>query len=103
MKKLKKEQIAERDQLAKELEVAQLAYLAALEKARDFAEGISDDQQAYSDDRSEKWQESDAGSNYYGWLDAWQEVKSNLDEAIEGISSDLWQEFRDLPTEPEKE
>lgn len=30
-----------------------------------------DEMQMYFDERSEKWQESDAGSSYQDWIDAW--------------------------------
>ena len=39
--------------------------------ANDFIASVQGEQEAHLEDKSEKWQESDAGSAYLEWMDAW--------------------------------
>lgn len=43
----------------------------AISSADNWRDGIHADQESYFEDRSEKWQESDAGQNYSAWMDEW--------------------------------
>jgi hypothetical protein len=47
------------------------SYNEAVETARAFAEDIGSEIEAYMDERSEKWAESDAAQSYASWRDAW--------------------------------
>lgn len=110
MKKLSKDDRATRDRLMADLEIK----AAAIEEAWSMVEGAHEQlglamseynsivadavlwrdemvQQMtdYQSDRSEKWQEGDAGQAYQGWLDEWE--SADLD-AIE---------IPDLPDQPE--
>lgn len=74
-----------------------------LTEMREFHEEITDGQQEYYDERSEKWQESDAGSDYQQWMSEWQggpppddiEEYELLEEP--GLD-DTSEELKDLPS-----
>ena len=53
------------------------AYNSVIQEANAFREQVAADQQSYIDDRSEKWQESDAGQAYEAWKQEWE---GTLDE-----------------------
>lgn len=53
-------------------------YVEALESAIGFAENIRDEAQSYYDDRSERWQEGDAGQEYLLFIESWDEI-ANID------------------------
>jgi len=81
------------------------AYNEAVEAAKDFADRVAGDAQAYYDDRSERWQEGDAGAAYADWINAWEtasfdnvevEIPADLEEPDMDHATDL----DDLPTEP---
>ena len=58
------------------------AYNGLVQEANQFRESVSSDQQAYIEDRSEKWQESKAGQDYEAWMQEW---GSDLEEiSIDG-------------------
>jgi hypothetical protein len=105
MKKLSRQQVSERNDFAQTiddkyavLEAAVVEYNATMDAAKakveealrnlngsiDAAEqwraAISEQQGSYYDDRSEKWQESDAGERYSMWKDSWNEELQQLDE-----------------------
>lgn len=52
--------------------------------AEEFREGIVASMSLYFGDRSEKWQESDAGGEYQAWISEWEEP----DEPFETIELD---------------
>ncbi len=103
MKSLSKKQIGEKEKLASDLADARTAletaiseYNAKLEdlkgpvevalgklndvvrEANEWTSAILSDMESYYDERSEKWQEGDAGSNYSSWKD---EYSGELEEA----------------------
>lgn len=103
-KKLSKEQLAERSALAESLRAAAqnitdavdtynqtvleaqtpvqqalTAYNEVVEKAKVFANEVAEELQGEFDERSEKWQESDAGESFQGWITEWD--NATLDEA----------------------
>ena len=45
---------------------------AALSEAERFKEGVEERLQNFSDDQSDKWQDSDEGSEFSDWLSEWQ-------------------------------
>src|SRR5262245_2868702 len=47
---------------------------AALSEAEEFREGVEERLQEFSDDSSDKWQDSDEGSEFADWLSEWQNV-----------------------------
>ena len=79
--KLTKAQCTERDGFAKKLSDASdkvvdavAEYNATLEAAREFCVDIAQLGQDEWDDKSEKWQESDRGTDCGGWIDQWRDV-----------------------------
>jgi len=62
------------------------AFNEQVDKANDFIEAVHDDQQAYFDEKSDKWQEGDAGSAYADWMGTWE---FNVEEAELEEPSDL--------------
>lgn len=114
MKKLTKQQIDERSKLCARLRLAAAAvetqiadynrktselgcdvtaaidgYNSAVQDAKEFAEQIACDAQAFIDDRSERWVESDAGKDYVAWKDEWEGAE------LEEISVELPDEFEE--------
>lgn len=130
MRKLSREQLATRNQIAQSLDntAGEIRSIiaktnAALEAAReqidaltnrfnelvqeanDFIEGVHDAQQSYANDRSEAWKESDAGQNYDSWMDEWSAHFDELEEMdfpdeIEEPDFIHPDDLRDLPEAP---
>jgi hypothetical protein len=74
------------------LEAPLAAYNAALEVAGAFVAGIHEASQEAYDDKSERWQESEAGQNAYAWLESWESIDFDpveLDEPVELEEPDL--------------
>jgi hypothetical protein len=127
MKKLNKEQIAEHTRLSAELHDAHeeldgavtkynekvAAAYAELEPfvanfntkvtaANEFVEQIHEEQQSFFDEKSEKWQEGDAGSAYTDWMGMWDlEIDTiELDEISQLETPDVViEDFDGLETE----
>ena len=86
--KLTKAQLTERDEHASKIAAAADSitdavqhYNAMLEAAREFCADIAQVSQDEWDDKSEKWQESDRGTDCAGWIDQWRDVEfGELDE-----------------------
>lgn len=97
MKKLTKDQIAQHTKLSAELNDVREKLEAAVKRfnekvavefseletivealnektseANAFIEEIHDEQESFYDERSEKWQEGDAGSAYSDWMSTWE-------------------------------
>lgn len=95
MKKLSKEQVAERNEHQNKVqeawadldkavtafndakreawakvEDAHTAYLEEVQAANEWRDGIATEASDYYGERSEKWQEGDAGSQYGAWVEA---------------------------------
>lgn len=132
MKRMTRQQIKERDDLAgkveeagtklnetigkfnstledakAELEGAQSELNEAINNANAMREQIQGDMESYVDERSEKWQEGDAGNQYQSWIEAWsnelEEVELDLPESLEEIDVEsIVAEFRDAPTSPDE-
>jgi len=76
-----------------------------LAEMRDLHEEITDAQQEFYDDKSEKWQESDTGENYQDWMSVWQGAPPPDDiEPYETLEepdiADADDEFENLPSSP---
>jgi hypothetical protein len=86
------------EKINNEIMEAQIRLTAAIEvynervdDARAFAEGVASEMDDYMSDRSDRWQESDAGSAYSAWKEEWENADfSPLD-------------MEDLPTVEEPE
>ena len=87
-----------------EIEALAGRYNEIRQEAQDFIEGIHDEQEAYSSDRSDRWHEGDAGQTYGEWKDAWgidlEEVDITLPDGIEEVTLDAVEVLRDLPDQP---
>lgn len=102
MKSLTKKQVAERNQIASDLDTAFEAVEQAVEQyndklsaARDFRDDIVSQMDDYASDRSEKWPESETGQAFAEWKSQWEDgtlEDISLDEAPHG-------EFQDWETE----
>ncbi|WNM70219.1 hypothetical protein [Myxococcus phage Mx1] len=80
-------------------------YNEALDEARGFRDDVVADMEAYVDERSEKWQDSDAGSAYISWKDSWEQLDledASLDipDDIEDLDDSALGGFEELPVEP---
>jgi hypothetical protein len=79
------------------------AYNAVVAEANEFIGEVHMEQEAYHDEKSEKWQEGDAGSAYNNWMNEWElELDElELDEPEEYIDPDLDEvdDFGQLPQE----
>lgn len=79
-------------------------YNELVQDAQGMMEGIHDEQEAYKGDRSDRWQDSDAGQAYTEWMDAWavdlEEMDIVLPDEIEEPSLDALDVLRDLPDKP---
>lgn len=54
-------------------------YNAVVEKANEFIGTVAESMQEYADERSEKWQESDAASSFAEWQGQWEEQLEDLE------------------------
>lgn len=55
-----------------EVEKAHGALCDAVATLRDFRDEVAAEMRDYYDDKSERWQQSDAGADYETWVDAWE-------------------------------
>jgi hypothetical protein len=89
-----------------EVEEALGVYAAVVEAANDFRDRIVTAASDYQGERSEKWQEGEAGSAYVSWVGEWEseiegvevEKPDDLDEPEADAAAD---HLADLPGEPE--
>lgn len=58
-------------------------YNELVQNLMDYRDELVADMQCYFDDRSERWQEGEAGQNYQSWMSDWEtlEVECMLEEA----------------------
>lgn len=81
--KLTKAQCKEVDALREQLLDAIIAYNAALQALNEFRAQVVDDIETFINDKSEKWQEGDAGQAHQAWRDAWEEsCGDELDDTV---------------------
>jgi uncharacterized protein YukE len=102
MKKLTKVQLTRRDELVAEMrkrhEAVQAAVAdlnATIQQANELIVEVHDDQEAFYNERSEKWQEGDAGTAYQDWMSEWE---SEIDE-VESPEEDFIESFESLSAE----
>jgi hypothetical protein len=88
------------------LRIAQHDYNSALSDAEHFVGDFAEDKREEFGEKSEKWQDSDTGSDVSDWLDEWEgvefnEIELDLPEPMEEIDpSELASQIEDLPEEP---
>jgi coenzyme F420-reducing hydrogenase alpha subunit len=129
MKALSKEQEQERTKLLEQLRKEDELLRAAIEEVNELIEQkvnsrvatmngilsnmaalkdeVTEAQTDYYDERSEKWQESDAGSTYNDWKNEWDVV--DLPDEVEpyepleetDVFTDAADEFENLPSSPD--
>lgn len=93
--------------LNENLEGAFQKYNDQIQDCQRFIEEVGETIQGEIDDRSEKWQESDAGQAHQTWLDQWKdcpvlEEDVKLPELVElEYDDEFITEFTNLPIEPE--
>jgi len=102
MKKLTKEQLKRREEIIVEMRRRHEAVQAAvadlnttIQEANELITEVHNDQEVYFDERSEKWQEGDAGSAYSDWMQEWD---SEIDE-VESPEEDFIESFESRPEE----
>lgn len=76
----------------------------ARDDARTFAEEVVGEMQDYAGERSDKWHESDAGSDFDSWQNEWEainldEVDIDLPEPIDAPDDSVADDFEALPEE----
>lgn len=79
-----------------------LAYFNdAIDAANEFMQDAANEAQEHYDNRSEKWQDSDAGNALTAWIDTWGEELQNLDidepEPIDEPDTEEIERFEQLP------
>lgn len=83
-----------------EVQTLQDRFNELVQEAQSFVQTVHDEQEAYRDERSDRWQEGDAGQAYEEWMDAWsielEEVDLALPEEIEIDSLGAVDMLRDL-------
>jgi len=87
-----------------EIQALQGRFNELVQEAQGFVQSIHDEQETYRDDRSDRWNESDAGQTYEVWMDAWdaslEEIDLDLPEEIAEVPLDALEILRDLPERP---
>lgn len=104
------EAVAAANEAHEKLTTAAEAANKVISDAADFRQGRVEEMQAYFDERSEKWQESDAGEAYLAWVSAWEDVDLDeadvpaIDEAEPEVADreDLVTAFEELPSSPDE-
>jgi hypothetical protein len=116
MKRLSKEQLAARDELVKRLRDAAEKiedeidnvnaiieqYNHVLTDVETFRDEVVGEMETYYDERSEKWQETDAGSSYQDWKSQFEALDIDQLEQLELDDLRLADDLEDFPEEPEK-
>jgi uncharacterized protein YukE len=78
-------------------------YNATVEQANEFMTAIHDDMDSYYSDKSERWQEGDAGNAYQEWMEPWgteiDPLEIDLPDDIEHPEDVLTETLNDLPRE----
>ena len=122
MKKLSKEQLAERTahvaNLSEAWEVIEMKigtidgqiaelntliekYNADLSEAETWKEGITGQMDDFISERSERWTESDAGQSYEAWKSEWEQFDATSLEPVENIDLETPEHADDLEALPE--
>ena len=80
------------------------AYNVVVDDINSFIQAVSSEQEAYFDDRTERWQESEPGQAFQAWQSEWDiEVDTcdlDADELVESGDLDASECLANLPDEP---
>ena len=105
MKKLSKTQIDMRNALAIELDAKFDAVREAIEdlnktiaSANEFVEEVHSAQDDYFSERSEAWQEGDAGSAYTDWMSEWEFSLEELSDPTDDVDLDAFESLQESPS-----
>lgn len=79
----------EQEQLWGDVESAREDVKAALEEIEVFRDGVANDLACFFDEKSEKWQESDAGTAFIDWRDKWDSTPEIDLQAVEDSPSEV--------------
>jgi hypothetical protein len=71
-------------------------YIEALNEMKGFVEDINSAQEDYWNDRTERWQDSDAGQDYSSWKDEWGTFYFDEPQLIEELE-DVADQMDNLP------
>ncbi len=110
MKKFNKTQIEELGRHRNAIDDANTAFETAanalketLDAAADFLDPLAEEAQSFFDERSEKWQEGDAGCSYSAWAEALKDVADELRGVELELADDgVIERFTEMPTEPDE-
>jgi DNA repair ATPase RecN len=87
-----------------EIESLVESYNESVQQVNEVRESVHSDMDSYYTDRSEKWQEGEAGQNYQSWMEAWAddlpEIAVEQPDEIEEPSLEASDLIDDLPGEP---
>lgn len=70
----------------KDIEKLKEAAVATLEALKEKLEELANNAEEYYEERSEDWQESDNGNNYYAWFE---EIRSKAEFEVDGIIDEI--------------
>jgi hypothetical protein len=77
----------------------------AIASADDWRKEIVDEMESYFDERSDNWQNGDAGVSYSVWIERWQQpfcaVEYKLPTGVDSPSVTASDELGELPDDPE--
>lgn len=124
MKRLSKAQLKERDALSEKMRNARAdlekaindayeaggtisnahsVYKEAVEEAASWRENLVSEMDSYASDRSDKWQESDAGQAFEEWKSEWEGAELEVEELeapdLDEIAPDRAETLDELPEE----
>lgn len=77
-------QITKKD--LEKIEKLKAAAVASLETLKETLEEIANNAEEYYEERSEEWQESENGNNYYTWFE---EIRSKAEFEVDGIIDEI--------------
>lgn len=75
-----------------------------LADAQAFIDGVHEEQEAYKEERSDRWRDGDAGQAYSDWAGEWSitfdEVEMECPEPLDEPTLDALESLRNLPEHP---
>jgi chromosome segregation ATPase len=79
-------------------------YNEVVKEVSEWRDSITSQMEDYASERSEKWEDSDAGSSYSDWKTEWENLDTEEVELLDEIDlaeASLAEELNELPEEPE--
>lgn len=56
-------------------------YIEAANELKQFSEGVVSKMESYAASRSDKWHDGESGFNYHQWIEEWECIGSEMEEA----------------------